>query len=438
MNTRKQVLIMSGLLAVMLLLIGAYAAWYPYRAKDAQAEFDDQTAERGAMLFARNCRLCHGDVGEGGALGARLPAAPALHRLALQGFADSKQTLKSDVDMTTEEIPTTSGAAFKPGTTIAIDDERMALKKIEGDTLYVERGTGHTEAAPHSAKAPILILDAAGLADQVKLITNTVTCGRVGTAMPAWAQTQGGPLSDEQIRQLMTLITQGRWDLVKTEDNVEDKLATKILDPVSEDTISIKVSDVSVFNAKQAIRIGDERLRVDAVPVLTKDKSGNLPKDRSGILQVERGILGTTPLEHAPGDIIYNFPETSEPAINQSSCGQTARPPAPVASPTTIEPFEGQTVEVTAQNITYSTNAITVKTGGKIRLRLDNNDKGTDHNIGVYKSSTDLTPASPGSVGIIFSGVNVDDTVFDAPAAGTYAFRCDVHPTSMFGTFTVQ
>lgn len=38
-------------------------------------------------------------------------------------------------------------------------------------------------------------------------VTNTITCGRVGTLMPTWGQSQGGALSDEQIRDLVTLIT---------------------------------------------------------------------------------------------------------------------------------------------------------------------------------------------------------------------------------------
>ena len=98
MNTRKQVLIMTALLLMMLMVLAVYAAWYPYRAEDAQVYFDEATAERGAIVFARNCRLCHGDVGEGGALGARLPAAPALHRADLMGFVDSEGVLVSDID----------------------------------------------------------------------------------------------------------------------------------------------------------------------------------------------------------------------------------------------------------------------------------------------------------------------------------------------------
>jgi plastocyanin/mono/diheme cytochrome c family protein len=36
---------------------------------------------------------------------------------------------------------------------------------------------------------------------------DTIHCGRVGTLMPAWSQSQGGPLNDYQINQLVALIT---------------------------------------------------------------------------------------------------------------------------------------------------------------------------------------------------------------------------------------
>lgn len=40
-----------------------------------------------------------------------------------------------------------------------------------------------------------------------ELFTNTIRCGRVGTLMPAWALDQGGEVNNEQIRQLVALIT---------------------------------------------------------------------------------------------------------------------------------------------------------------------------------------------------------------------------------------
>src|SRR4051812_29479842 len=125
MNTRKQVLIMTGLLLIMLMVLGVYAAWYPYRAKDAKVHFDEATAERASIVFARNCRLCHGDVGEGGALGARLPAAPALHRSDLMGFVDSDGVLSSDIDASATVVTTSSATKLKNGMTIIIGDEWM-------------------------------------------------------------------------------------------------------------------------------------------------------------------------------------------------------------------------------------------------------------------------------------------------------------------------
>jgi plastocyanin/mono/diheme cytochrome c family protein len=440
MNTRKQVLIMTGLLLVMLMVLGVYAAWYPYRAKDAQVHFDEATAERAAIVFARNCRLCHGDVGEGGAAGARLPAAPALHRADLMGFVDSDGVLTSDINATQTTFDTSSSAKLKTGMTILINDEWMDLKNIDGKTLTVSRPAGYTHAEPHSKDATISFRDPAVLKDKIKLITNTVTCGRVGTAMPAWGQSQGGPLSDEQIRQLTVLITQSHWDLVKEEVDKEDMLTAHLTDAMDDSTISMRVNDVSIFTEKDAIRIGDERLRVTGVPRPPQGKTwAQVPaKDRGGIIEVQRGVLGSTPLEHTPEDEIFKFPEVATPATNAASCGQFAQAPAPAGTPVIIpDPFEGQSATLVASNLAFDKKEITAKTGGKIRVRLDNKDVGVDHNVAFYKSATETQAVSPGSVGVKFPGAAVGDTAFDVPAAGKYFFRCDVHPQTMTGTFTV-
>jgi plastocyanin/mono/diheme cytochrome c family protein len=49
--------------------------------------------------------------------------------------------------------------------------------------------------------------DPSQLKDKQETFTNTIRCGRVGTLMPAWALDQGGELNEEQIRQLVVLIT---------------------------------------------------------------------------------------------------------------------------------------------------------------------------------------------------------------------------------------
>jgi plastocyanin/mono/diheme cytochrome c family protein len=437
MNTRKQVLIMSALLMMMLIAVAVYAAWYPYRATNAEEHFEEARAERASILFARNCRTCHGDVGEGGVLGGRLPAAPPLNRSDLQGFEDSGAEVAAEVNLTATTVEVDDGAAVGPGAIILIDEERMRVRSVEGNTLTVERAIAHTEAAGHFPGASVNVFDEDILEETIDLITNTISCGRVGTAMPAWAQDQGSSLSDEQIMQLAVLITTARWDLAESHAEEEDRAALGVLltAPVSDDATEISVDNVTRFTVDNAIRIGEERLRVTALPDFPATAT-NVP----GNVTVERAILGSTAAEHSAGDIVYAFPEAPDPpSINEQSCGQIAQAPAPTGTPGLIEDFGGdQTVEVTASGISFDTDEISIQSDGDVRIRFTNNDP-EPHNIGFYVSETDDSPVSDGSVGVTFEGPNVqDDTVFEIPDAGEYFFRCDVHPTIMTGTFLVE
>lgn len=442
MNTRKQVLIMTSLLLMMLIVVGIYAAWYPNRAEDAALHFDEATTERGSILFARNCRLCHGNVAEGGALGARLPSAPALDRPDLQGFLGTGVVLTEGLDLDSNIFVVDDGASLAVGDLILIDGERMEIEEVDGNEVHVKRAIDHTDAAQHFANAGVFRLDTSSFDtlnpnSTLNVISNSITCGRVGTAMPAWGVEHGGPLSDEQIRQLTLLIMQGRWDLVEHEIDLEDAIDSELEEALNADATEMLVSDVTRFLETEALRVGGERIRVTSVPELPTDRFGELPDDKSGVIGIERGVLGTTPLEHSVDTEIFRFAETPEPSINERACGQTARPPAPAGDPELIEPFDGQTVEISAFNIAFDTDTITVNADGQVRLRF-NNEEEVDHNIAVYTSSSELTEVSPGSVGLIFRGPAIDDTVFDIPTVGEYFFRCDVHPVQMTGTFTVQ
>ena len=68
-----------------MLATGAYTLWDPSRATDARATQLQKTVDRGAFTFSQNCRVCHGDAGEGGAASNRLAQAPPLNRPDLQG-----------------------------------------------------------------------------------------------------------------------------------------------------------------------------------------------------------------------------------------------------------------------------------------------------------------------------------------------------------------
>jgi hypothetical protein len=434
MNTRKQVLAMVVLLMLGLLGIAVYSAWDPDRNVEAQDHFNEKVAKRGGLLFANNCRTCHGDVGEGGALGGRLAAAPALDRPDLQGFDDSKSTLEEDIDESATEVPVSDAAPFATAKTILIDEERMSIKRVNADSLVVERAAGGTEAVPHFADTPILVLTPAFLTSQERLLTNTITCGRVGTPMPPWGQEHGGPLSDEQIRQLVVLISEGHWELAKEEADHLDEVAATLTREIDESTISLPVSDLSFFLEDEAIRIGEERMLITGVPRLSP-----LDQDRSGIVQVERGAFGSIPSAHTPDEHIFRFPiAPGEPSITQQSCGQFARPVTPGQPPgpkDCADPCE--TVELAAQGVAFDKRELRVSSGGNVRIRFTNNDAGVQHNVAVYQSSTNFTAVAPGAVGATFEGPGVDEVVFAKPSAGSYFFRCDVHPTTMTGNFIV-
>ena len=75
------------------------------------------------------------------------------------------------------------------------------------------------------------LTDPAALTENQLFVTNTITCGRVGTLMPTWGQAQGGPLSDEQIRNLVALITQDPNDAWNTYVKPDSAAANAIATP---------------------------------------------------------------------------------------------------------------------------------------------------------------------------------------------------------------
>jgi len=146
MNTSKQINAMIALMLILLVGVGIYTAWDPFRAEAETERSAERLAEYAAHRYARNCRQCHGNEGEG-----RTGLGPALNPAARESVG-----LPSFVD---------------------------------------------------PAKAD----------ENQKIVLNTIVCGRIGSYMPAWSAAQGGNLSDEQIRQLVLLITQppkGAWEEV--------------------------------------------------------------------------------------------------------------------------------------------------------------------------------------------------------------------------------
>ena len=217
MNTGKQINAMVLVVLLLAIATGAYAMWDNSRADTAKDEQLAKTSERAATTFALNCRLCHGDRGEGGLAGGRLLGAPPLDGESFRGINDGM---------------------------FSEDD----------------------------------------LAKAFQFVSNTIMCGRIGTAMPTWGQSQGGVLNREQIRQLAVLITEGRWYLAQEHADELDAEATAHAsvrmpdgEPFSAGATELIVSNAAPFSVDQYIRIGPDRL------------------------EVERGVDGTEASSHGSG-----------------------------------------------------------------------------------------------------------------------------------------
>lgn len=65
MNTGKQINIMIALLLILLLTVGLYTIWDPFRAEATRERTREDLAERAARTYVANCRQCHGNEGEG-------------------------------------------------------------------------------------------------------------------------------------------------------------------------------------------------------------------------------------------------------------------------------------------------------------------------------------------------------------------------------------
>ena len=109
-------------------------------------------------------------------------------------------------------------------------------------------------------------------------------------------------------------------------------------------------------------------------------------------------------------------------ALLAACSGASANPgtasPAPTGAPA------GDVVTVTAKDLKFGQAVVTVPADEAFDLVFDNQE-GAPHNVAIY---TDSSASTKVSVGEIFSGPAQKTQSVPALAAGTYFFRCDVHP----------
>jgi len=88
-------------------------------------------------------------------------------------------------------------------------------------------------------------------------------------------------------------------------------------------------------------------------------------------------------------------------------------------------------LDLEAKGTVFLQTCLVAPAGEPFTITFDNQDAGVPHNVAVY---TDSAATESLFVGETFPGVATQDYDVDALDAGSYFFRCDVHPTVMTGT----
>jgi copper-containing nitrite reductase len=124
---------------------------------------------------------------------------------------------------------------------------------------------------------------------------------------------------------------------------------------------------------------------------------------------------------------------SATPSTSASMPGMSSSPSAGAA--TSKCPQSGASLQLVAKNSVFDTDCLTVPAAQAFTIALDNQDPSIPHNVSIY---TDSSATKSLFVGETITGP--DSTTYEVGPldAGTYFFRCDIHPTTMTGTLTVS
>lgn len=131
-------------------------------------------------------------------------------------------------------------------------------------------------------------------------------------------------------------------------------------------------------------------------------------------------------------------PEASGPASPAASGAASPAASGPASgapgSPSAGAPSGagGAVVNITAQNIDFTSKQVSAPANAPFTIHFDNQDASVPHDV-VIKDSTGMAMFT----GDLVTGVAQKDYSVPALAAGTYTFACSVH-SNMTGTLTVQ
>ena len=206
----------AGIITILMALVVAAAA-------SAQGN----PADQGARLYADNCAVCHGPQGEG-RVGARLKDFPTINPQAFvkatvaSGVPGSKMPAWSKAKggpLTDAEIDaiaafvatwTTGNVSPAPTEPVRLLVPLPTVAGVSGDptrgALVFQQNCLVCHGAKGEGRVGVNLAKPFASAFPAAFVKQAVSSGVQGSVMPAWAQSDGGPLSDQQIDDVTAFI----------------------------------------------------------------------------------------------------------------------------------------------------------------------------------------------------------------------------------------
>lgn len=187
--------------------------------------------------------------------------------------------------------------------------------------------------------------------------------------------------------------------------------------------------DITSLDVVHAFWVPAFSMKIDAVPGLTTQMSlrttseGDYATDQLFRLQCSQLCGGSHALMKLPVRVV------GQTAFDEWVTRNSTKPASSAAADATQ-------LKLTSSGGTlkFDKTKLEAPANKPLAITYDNQDKGIPHNLAVYEAGGNLV----GERTAIEQGPVVQVLALPAQPAGTYTFKCDVHPTTMVGTLEIK
>lgn len=299
-----------------------------------------------------------------------------------------------------------------------------------------------------------------GVEARADIIRTTIHEGRPGTLMPAWGEENSGPLNNEQINELVTMIQHVDWNEVYNQAVEESggyptapPAATTAPEateaPAQPNTYNVEMVDIA-FAETELIVPANTEITIN----LTNTGAGphNFTIDELGVASSDLPSGGTetitfntgAPAEyeyycsipgHREAGMVGKLLVTDDPARLPQPASEAQEPPEGAGEGQAPAPDNASNAatefNVEMVDIAFAETELTVPANTDITINLTNTGAAT-HNFTI----TELNVASSD-----LGGGQSEPLTFNTGAPGTYQYFCSIpghKEAGMVGTLTVQ